>query len=600
MGAHARKRLLPPAHRDALAIALLVAFLFAHEFQPSQPFLVPYWKKVQHIPVQRIFSDIFPWATYAMLFMGAAAAASLWVLGLRPTLFLSGLAACAQTCFSLWGDGGSRFWMLILSEVTWAFGFGSLFVVLVAKFTLVPRRYFHTVSSLNKGASMTAVLLSSLLGQLITTFYLTIGFTALATVLVFFIPKPHSVPHPPGQTLRGVLAAYKTERGSTVMWALCYMVVQADSFLLVTYWQTLFNQIDSKRSINGYIFAAARMCGAASSLLPAFFQLIGFHSWKSYSTLLCMVLCGVGGTTVILLTYSTSLAMAMPLFCLQHACTEITEVICLAQVAIGVEKTPSAEYGWVFGVNYFLSISMQVIMQLVIQHLTIKRGYRVLAGILLFQMVMFMAFAVVVESAVNVEHRAAQAHEAPFDLVKKCVQNTMRSQKVVLPDGKKTNEIDKPPDKAPAYWTRQFAEVFVYYKVAQSLCRKIYSNRHNDFFDKVVLQLDDAIARPVPVPNQPHPLLVDNQYPNSIKIVTGSVIATFSGQINVRYGPYTRDVPPEFSLFHVVPEKRTKVATLDSPASIPLSGIIYVSSTGKTTNSMKQFHHRSQRTAAAP
>eukprot|EP00727_Mastigamoeba_balamuthi_P005784 m51a1_g1825 putative cytoplasmic trna 2-thiolation protein 2 a-like (680) ;mRNA; f:512646-515811 len=346
---------MPRADRDIVSIALLVAFLFAHEFQPSQPLLVPYWKDVLHVPVQRIYRDIFPWATYSLLFMGCTAAASLWVLGLRPTLFLSGLAACAQTCLAVWGNGASMFWMLVLSEVVWAFGFGSLFVVLVAKFTLVPRRYFHAVSSLNKGASLIAILFSSLLGQLV--------------VDKSGMSRANSL-----RTLRGIAEAYRAERGSTAMWSLCYMVMQADSFLLITYWQTLFNQIDPRHSINGYVFAAARTCGAAASLLPAFFQLIGFDSWKKYSTLLCMALCGVYGAV--------------------HACTEMISVICSAQVAVGVGKTPSAEYGWVFGMNYFLSIALQVVMQLAIQSLSIKQGYRVLAGILIFQMLVFMAFAI--------------------------------------------------------------------------------------------------------------------------------------------------------------------------------------------------------------
>ncbi|KAH3761830.1 solute carrier family 19 (thiamine transporter), member 2/3 [Pelomyxa schiedti] len=368
------------SRRDLRMLILLVAYVFFHEFQPSAPFIVPYWA-TKGVDAQEVFEDVFPWSTYSQPAVSLVAVVLLWLAGVRPTLFSSSLCACGQSILAYFGSS-DLFFLLILSEIVWAYAFGSLFAALAAKFSLVPQSSFHLVTSLNRFSSLLSILVSSLMGQLMLDnglsydilFYIAIGATAVASGLVFFMPKPILKESKVSfkETAKAVLRSYRIQGYSTAMWSLCYACIQAATALVETYWPTLFQVIAPDEVINGYTLAAVRTCGAAAALSPTLCHLIGFHAWKRFSTPLCIITVIVAGLGTLAISRSTYVIQALVELSIICAMSELTIVMCLAQVAIFVEKAPDSEYGWVFGVNYFMALLLQVLLQVVIQQLEIR------------------------------------------------------------------------------------------------------------------------------------------------------------------------------------------------------------------------------------
>jgi len=264
----------------------------------------------------------------------------------------------------------------------------------------VDPRYYQRISSYTRATVLVSIVVSSLLGQLLVDFKVSLTVlllittitASLATVLSLFLPTPvpkvvtftDDVTTLKHDSLCDTLYyLWKTFQGNWMLltWIVWSSVVLGIHQLVLTYWQNLFYKIDSFSDYNGYIFALAYFLAASASMVPIRLEKSGNGIPSNLGNIFLAVFPFVFGGFLIALAFSTSLVIASVLFVVYHVVFEFMNPILNAKIATAVlkakinmgedtdtvvSKPNKRQFGAVFSIATLLQMAIQTIVQVIV------------------------------------------------------------------------------------------------------------------------------------------------------------------------------------------------------------------------------------------
>ncbi|OAE34174.1 hypothetical protein AXG93_1593s1330 [Marchantia polymorpha subsp. ruderalis] len=183
--------------RTVPILAILIIYTMFLQFQPSEPYLVPYLTRVKLISNEEVNIDIFPVGVYSTLFFTLLAAPACHFFSYRAVIIMGTFGKLAT--FSILFSGKSLFSMQI-TQITYGLGAAADLVFYSYIFLLVPEKDYQSMTSYTQASTLVSYMMAAELGQglvnhgasLVTLLEITILSVAIACIISFFLPKEDS------------------------------------------------------------------------------------------------------------------------------------------------------------------------------------------------------------------------------------------------------------------------------------------------------------------------------------------------------------------------------------------------------------------------
>jgi thiamine transporter 2/3 len=367
----------------------VLVFVFLLEFKPSEPFIEPYLRYYKGFTKEQVNVDIFSVWTYSYLAFAFLFGPLTEMGTYRVVIIVGALARLSTRFLLLFGES-------VLSQqlMQVAFGIGSATEVATSAvlYTLVPAQHFQAITSMARAASLLSHVGAAELGQLLvdldgaapavyhtyrTLMWISLGTVASATTLAFFLPITSQAARP---TLRQLfhdgVDAYRLKRVflHSVWWFFTAAVLN----LCYNFGTSRFDEINpqEQKSENGHITAITRVTSSILALLAIQLRKL----LPTAHTSLYMLVCAAASAALVLTAvaqnlmwcavgYATSVGFLELLLCLIHANT--------------AESLPSNRYALIIGINTFVALAVQSLVQLRLQQLTTMQSTFIELGAIL-------------------------------------------------------------------------------------------------------------------------------------------------------------------------------------------------------------------------
>ncbi|KAG6550828.1 hypothetical protein Mapa_007624 [Marchantia paleacea] len=265
-------------------LSILIIYTMFLQFQPSEPYLVPYLTRVKLISNEEVNIDIFPVGVYSTLFFTLLAAPACQFFSYRAVIIMGTFGKLAT--FSILFSGKSLFSMQI-TQVTYGLGAVADLVLSSYIFLLVPEKDYQTMTSYSQASTLISYMMAAELGQglvnhgasLVTLLEITILSVAIACIISFFLPKEVSEAQEWGLLTikydrlqrQGFLEKIQeTWRGRNLRLLSFWWVFGTAGFAMIpNYGTSLFDDIDSSANTNGHVLAASQGAACLGALAAA-------------------------------------------------------------------------------------------------------------------------------------------------------------------------------------------------------------------------------------------------------------------------------------------------------------------------------------------
>lgn len=358
-----------------LSLLLLCLYQLLFWFRPSEPYLADVLQEAAGISNNVTFSRIYPWSTYSLLPAAVIIGLATEVLSVTVLLFLASLCSAVAALLvvlqcTLGANDG--IWLMYMSEVFWALGFTSSFLVSAVVYHWPSRQYRVAITSTRSTALLSTVA-SSLVGYMLryqqrSTIYISFASVATAAIvsicLVSLLPSAHGTvsmslcqwrckqsssaqdgtavkyelreKEQPGQRWKQFRQSFSYLSWRTGLWAGLYAGTLWVHALALTYWPTLFNVIapGGVSMDNGLISALCSAVAAGTTLvLPSGFLSVSF----SIQLLLFGIAFSLSGLCLWLMQSSSDITTAGCLLGVYHAISE--GVLATLRILLGKSVT---------------------------------------------------------------------------------------------------------------------------------------------------------------------------------------------------------------------------------------------------------------------
>lgn len=389
-------------------VASIVVFPFVFTFKPSEWFLVLFLTKEFGLTLRVIDETVLPIWTYSFFgftfvfaflwhFLGKWCLVAGMIGGVVGAFLISVLPALAP-------EWGYPIGYVLGSEV--AVGLYSAGEVVYSSllYRLVPFcGHFQHMASISRAMRLAGQLSSSLAGQLMlyegvalrVLFYVSCGSLVVAMVFSVLLPfdfRKNSLGCAGSSVTLGCEGIGRTVRES---WSLLHLlpvqclcvfllVTNAVHPLVLTFWQSLFQDIDPKMAMyNAYLFSGCNFLAFGAALVP-------IYAFKSNRLViaqrLIMIFPFVFCVILVLMSDVGSYAgsTVWPSYAcllLYHAFFEMSLVVANSTLAMHMRNSQKEHYGVLFCLVYSLAVAFQALVQLVLQQSSMSlRMYFVFLG----------------------------------------------------------------------------------------------------------------------------------------------------------------------------------------------------------------------------
>jgi len=239
---------------------LYCTFSFLFSFDPSEPFLVDYFTNVKGISPEVVYQDIFPYWTYSYF-------AFLFIFGILgefigyKLIIIIGMIGKILTIAILLTT--NKLFYLILEQVTDGLSYSAYIVFLAYIYFSLDSSEYQKMSCRVNAGYLVGVVSSGLLGQLlvqklplVSLLSISCGTNVLALILAFTFTNHKSQQiFSIKEIFTDLINTYKNT--DIVRWYIWSGIAISIHQIVLTYWQSLFLQLNSEQSWNGYISASA-------------------------------------------------------------------------------------------------------------------------------------------------------------------------------------------------------------------------------------------------------------------------------------------------------------------------------------------------------
>jgi hypothetical protein len=388
----------------SMLISLIIFSLF-YIFDPSQPFLVEYFRAEKQIPSSTVVQSIFPIWSYSLL------PAQLLVGILSETrighrwIIVAGIFSNLLTLACILISKPGTIWLIQLTEVTVAFSFATHSSFFALRYHITGRDKYQFVTALTRGCMLLGSVMSSMLGQglylihgkypeivpLRVLFYISmlgVGPCIIIALLKFPSPKAYQVPMVSNdgtslwnrtvQFSKQVWTCYRN--ANVIYWSIFIIIAVPIHHLAMTYYQTLFKFLSTEdtKVWNGFVVAIAYLIAGLLSLVPTRFETL--FDINITGQLTALILSCVSGMCLWFLSQHvfTNMLFVYALFICYHALFELLLVLAMSQIAKSMKVT---RFAAIFSFNALLQNVLQVIIQAVMSALVlnVKQVYMTLS-----------------------------------------------------------------------------------------------------------------------------------------------------------------------------------------------------------------------------
>ena len=267
---------------------ILCIFGFLKDFKPSEPFLTQYLIEPQtvNITLDEAYQDVYPVWTYSYLAVLIVVFLITDYVKYKPMIIFEGLAFVSTWLLLVFGSGVPLMQLM-------QFFYGIATSTEVAYYSYIYAKVdadkYQKVTSFTRVATLSAIFLSSVLGQILTWFQVTnyrqlniisLFSVSLATLVSMFLPKVqntiyfHSGSNSPLVILRNnFMSSFR--QGSVFRWSLWWSLGMAGNYQVGNFiqplWQTL--QHEENETWNGAVEATSTFIGALLALAFAYIKL---------------------------------------------------------------------------------------------------------------------------------------------------------------------------------------------------------------------------------------------------------------------------------------------------------------------------------------
>ncbi|KAF2073675.1 hypothetical protein CYY_005025 [Polysphondylium violaceum] len=346
---------------EAKPFLMYCSFSFLFSFDPSEPFLVDYFTNVLGIDPEIVYQDIFPYWTYSYF-------AFLFIFGILgefigyKTIIIIGMVSKILTIAVLLTT--NKLVYLILEQVTDGLSYAAYIVFLAyIYFSLDPNEYQKMSCRVNAGY-LVGVVSSGLLGQLlvqklplVSLLSISCGTNILALILALtFTNHKSQQKFSIKETFTDLINTYKNT--DILRWYIWSGIAISIHQIVLTYWQSLFLQINNDQNWNGYISASAYFFASFFAIIPS---KLG-NSINNIQNLVLVVFGLLGGALLMVMGFGLNLVISTFSLIIYNCCFEFMSPIVNVQIA----KKLSSRIGLLFSFNIMIALTIQVLVQLTV------------------------------------------------------------------------------------------------------------------------------------------------------------------------------------------------------------------------------------------
>eukprot|EP00026_Physarum_polycephalum_P008350 Phypoly_transcript_08432.p1 GENE.Phypoly_transcript_08432~~Phypoly_transcript_08432.p1 ORF type:complete len:444 (+),score=65.76 Phypoly_transcript_08432:178-1509(+) len=391
--------------KEYIKIAFILAFIFSFWFTPSSPFLVKWLTQSKDFTAEQVYEDLFPLWSYSQFALVPAGLFAQFV-SFRALFVFGSLLSLASNAFLIWGD---TMWWMRGSEIANGAAVGTFGIFLAYIYTAFPQERHQRITSFARAVTLIATTASSSTGQLIVdathtvlvALYVSIGMGIANCLTSLFLPSPlsSSPPPSPGERKGDIQEDSQKQKNSAIittdgaeddpyvslspspsssslrkhwriflanynpsllMWTGWSGACIAIHMLVLTYWQSVMNQINPNVNYNGYVSTVAYALAAAVTLIPTKIEPF-LHRNSEYLLILMPILYGI---CLFLLSRESIIYLAYIWLILYHSLFEFALAVSSVQVARRTGKPK--QFGIVFSLNMLVALIFQNITQVLV------------------------------------------------------------------------------------------------------------------------------------------------------------------------------------------------------------------------------------------
>ncbi|KAL3698934.1 hypothetical protein R1sor_016956 [Riccia sorocarpa] len=346
---------------------ILVIYTLCLQFQPSEPYLVPYLTRVKLFSNHQVNIDIFPVGVYATLLFTVLAAPACHFFSYRAVIIMGTFAKLAT--FSILFSCQSLF-VMQMTQVTYGIGAAADLVFSSFIFLLVPEKDYQTMTSYTQASSLVSYMLAAELGQrlvdhgtsLVTLLQISILLVALACLISFFLPREEAkgqdwgllTPELDPLQHQGLLEkVQETWRGGNLRLLSFWWVFGTAGFAMIpNYGTSLFDDIDSVANTNGHVLAASQGLACIGALGASYIADVAAQGGGLVFTTGSFFV----GSLCILMAWSHTLLVIYPLYVASIGINQL--LLCLVYVQ-AAKSLSNQQFILLFSLNAVVGLLVQ-------------------------------------------------------------------------------------------------------------------------------------------------------------------------------------------------------------------------------------------------
>jgi len=353
---------------------ILCIFGFLKDFKPSEPFLTQYLIEPQtvNITLDEAYQDVYPVWTYSYLAVLIVVFLLTDYVKYKPMIIFEGLAFVSTWLLLVFGSGVPLMQLM-------QFFYGIATSTEVAYYSYIYAKVdadkYQKVTSFTRVATLSAIFLSSVLGQILTWFKVTnyrqlniisLSSVSLATLVSLFLPKVqntiyfHSGSNSPLVILRNnFMSSFR--QGSVFRWSLWWSLGMAGNYQVGNFIQPLWQSLqhEENETWNGAVEATSTFVGALLALAFAYIKL----NWSLVGEFLLILISVLDGFILVAMGISQDIWVAYVGYLLYRPLFQMLITIASFEIA---RQINSDSCGLVFGINTFLALAFQTILTLIV------------------------------------------------------------------------------------------------------------------------------------------------------------------------------------------------------------------------------------------